>query len=88
MTARRTGAMGEYEARTQGVPVAVSYRDNRGRSIVPPSAAVRHSFHFETGSLDQLLDHRRSGGSGHQLEQGRERSHGRLVVLRPFSGLR
>ena len=42
--------MGEYEARTQGVPVAVSYRDNRGRSIVPPSAAVRHSFHFETGS--------------------------------------
>ena len=28
----------------------VSYRDNRGRSIVPPSAAGRHRHRFETGS--------------------------------------
>ncbi len=36
------GAIGECEARTQGAPIAVFYRGNRGRSIAPPSAAGRH----------------------------------------------
>jgi hypothetical protein len=36
--------------------------------------------------LVQLLDHRRTGGSGHQLEQRRKRTH-RLALPHPLSRL-
>ena len=48
--ASSTGCAGRCEARTQGVPIAVSYRDDRGRSIAPPSAAGRHLLHSVRGS--------------------------------------
>ena len=41
MTPRRRGALGECEARTQGAFVAGGYGRNRGRRIVPASAARR-----------------------------------------------
>jgi hypothetical protein len=50
MSVRRSGVIGECEARTQGASIAVFYRGNRGRSIVPPSAAERHNDRSEPTS--------------------------------------
>ena len=47
---RRSGVIGECDARTQGVPIAVFYRGDRGRGSAPPSAAGRHDARFETTS--------------------------------------
>ena len=55
MTARRPGCdfgrvRGKDTQLKKSVSIAVSYRDKRERRIVPPSAAGRHSLHFEARS--------------------------------------
>ena len=60
MTPRRRAVLGECEARTQGAFVAGGYGRNRGRRIVPSSAARGQGFVLTRSSLSRTCG--RAGG--------------------------
>jgi histidine ammonia-lyase len=50
------GVIGECDARTQGVPIAVFYRVDRGRGSAPSSAGGRHNSHSGRASRIECDD--------------------------------